>query len=188
VPWFVDWVQGRPDFRIIDGRKKLLAVRENRCFICGQPLGRHLAFTIGPMCAVNRVSSEPPSHRDCAEYAASICPFLSRPHMHRRDGGIPVEATDAPGIPLDHNPGVTLIWITRSYGIIPVRDSWLLSLGDPEELIWRAHGRDATRQEILDAIHKGLPHLRRVAEFESPAAVRALEEKIETVMKLIPRE
>jgi hypothetical protein len=188
VPWFVDWVQGKPDFRIIDGRKKRRAVKENRCFICREPLGKQLAFVIGPMCAVNRVSSEPPSHRDCAEYAAAVCPFLTRPHMHRREGGIPAEATDAPGISLAHNPGVTLIWITRSYGIIPVRDGWLLSLGDPEELLWRAHGRDATRQEILDAIHKGLPHLRRVAEFEGALAVRKLDESVERAMKLIPRD
>src|SRR5262245_39698608 len=68
VPWFVAYVDGVPDFRIVDTPKIGVAWNKQRCWICGGQLGRYLAFAIGPMCAVNRVSSEPPSHLECAMY------------------------------------------------------------------------------------------------------------------------
>ena len=54
VPWFVGYVDGKPDFRTMDGDKLIIAVRHKRCWMCGQPLGKHLTFAIGPMCTVNR--------------------------------------------------------------------------------------------------------------------------------------
>ena len=62
-------------------------MREKRCWVCGDPLGVHLTFPIGPMCALNRTISEPPSHHECASWSARNCPFLSRPHMVRREDG-----------------------------------------------------------------------------------------------------
>src|SRR5215831_18617572 len=101
VPWFVEWIDGVPDFRIMDGRKLVRAVRERLCWVCGQPLGSFLAFTVGPMCAVNRISSEPPSHRDCAVFSAKACPFLTRPTMRRREAGRPEEAEQPGGMMID---------------------------------------------------------------------------------------
>ena len=55
--------------------KIIIAYRRKICFLCGEPLGRFAAFVIGPMgSSINRVSSEPPAHRDCAEYAVRACP------------------------------------------------------------------------------------------------------------------
>src|SRR5215510_204714 len=85
VPWFVPWVNGQPEFRAMDGRKFELAVGKKLCWVCGQPLGTRFAFVVGPMCGINRISSEPPSHRECAEFSAMGCPFLSMPKMVRRD-------------------------------------------------------------------------------------------------------
>src|ERR1041385_2432550 len=76
VPWFVAFVDGHYDFRVIGPGKIARAVQENRCWICGDTLGSYLCFPIGPMCAINRVTSEPPSHRECAEWSARACPFL----------------------------------------------------------------------------------------------------------------
>ncbi len=59
VPWFVAWIDGVADFRVTDNAKLVRAVNERRCWVCGEKMGRHLAFLIGPMCAVNRVSAEP---------------------------------------------------------------------------------------------------------------------------------
>src|SRR5437764_29347 len=81
VPWFVAWIDGKPDFRVVDQRKMAIAVSEKRCWVCGDFLGRYMAFVIGPMCAVNRVSSEPPSHRECAEFSVRACPFLTKPKV-----------------------------------------------------------------------------------------------------------
>src|SRR5438477_249547 len=77
--------EGEPDFRCADKRKFHRALKEKRCWVCGDKLGVHLAFVIGPMCAVNKVTSEPPCHLECAEYSVRICPFLSRPRMRRNE-------------------------------------------------------------------------------------------------------
>src|SRR5258708_1131539 len=100
VPWFVAWIDGVPDFRVIGGGKLPHAVREKLCWVCGQPLGGFMAFMIGPMCAVNRISSEPPSHRECAVYSARVCPFLSNPEMKRRETNLPPARVEAAGIPI----------------------------------------------------------------------------------------
>src|SRR5262245_3833667 len=84
VPWFVAWFKdgeqvepgvGLPDFRVADANKMRSALKLRLCWVCGKRLGRHLAFTIGPMCAINRTMSEPPSHYECARFAAQACPF-----------------------------------------------------------------------------------------------------------------
>lgn len=55
VPWFVAWIDGKPDFRVIGPAKLPKAVKEGRCWICGDKItGPTVAFVIGPMCAVNR--------------------------------------------------------------------------------------------------------------------------------------
>ncbi len=32
VPWFVAWVEGRPEFRAMDGEKFIRAILEKRCY------------------------------------------------------------------------------------------------------------------------------------------------------------
>src|ERR1700746_1024652 len=77
IPWFVAWVNGEPEFRAITRDKFLQAAHRQLCWICGHPIRRHEegVFVIGPMCAVTRTSGEPPSHEDCAKFAAVACPF-----------------------------------------------------------------------------------------------------------------
>src|SRR5438132_506337 len=70
VPWFVAWVDGKPEFRVVGPGKREEAYAKRKCWVCGQQLGSYLVFVIGPMCALNRISSEPPSHKDCAIFAA----------------------------------------------------------------------------------------------------------------------
>jgi|SRR5438128_4774021 len=120
VPWFVAWIDGHSDFRVMDGEKWRAAVKLRRCWVCGQALGRWLAFPIGPMCAINRVTSEPPSHRECAEWSIRNCPFLSQPHMVRRDETDLIDRQEPGGIMIRRNPGVTCLWITRNYEILVV--------------------------------------------------------------------
>ena len=66
----------------------------SKCWLCGQTLGKHMTFPIGPMCAITRTTAEPPSHLACAEYAVKACPFLSQPRMRRNERDLP-EACDA---------------------------------------------------------------------------------------------
>jgi hypothetical protein len=186
VPWFVQWYGDEPDFRVIAPGKMGLAHNKRLCWICGEPLGRFLAFVIGPMCAINRVSSEPPSHRECAEYAAKACPFLSNPRMRRNENDLPEEGGVA-GIHIAHNPGVTLVYVAHDYR--PIRDhagGVLFELGMPVSAVFYCQGREATRAEVLAAIDKGLPFLREHAAAEGPEAVAELNHYIRRGMELVP--
>jgi len=191
VPWFVATISGLPDFRII----KPGAIQEARarklCWVCGTPFGRQedRAFVIGPMCAVNRVSAEPPSHRDCAVYSATRCPFLTRPDMVRRDRHIPADAVAPAGISIRRNPGVALVWVTgyRSWGTFPdPAGGTLFSIGDPREALWFARGRDATREEVLASIDSGMPILRDMADREGPGEAAALAAMYDLALACIP--
>jgi hypothetical protein len=149
-----------------------------------------LTFVIGPMCGVNRVSSEPPSHPACGVFAAEACPFLSRPlarrpptdDLERRFGELP----EMPGAPILHNPGVTLVWGTLRYQISQNNPGLLFHIGAPERVQWFREGRQATRQEVLDGIEKGLPNLLDLAEAESPEAVLEVHHSLQRLYPLIP--
>jgi hypothetical protein len=186
VPWFVAKVNGEWDFRAIEPGKVARADIERRCWLCGEQLGQYLAFVIGPMSSINRVSSEPPSHRDCAEFAVRACPFLSQPRMRRNEKDMPEGVT--PGIHLPHNPGATLIWITKNYRPFKAGDGVLFRIGEPIEVYWYAEGRRATHAEIMAAMDKGLPLLRELAAKEGREAMRELDDQIKRAMALVPAE
>jgi hypothetical protein len=181
VPKFVPWIDGKPEFRGMDGYHLRDCVRRRRCWLCGEPLGVYMTFAIGPMCAVNLLSSEPPSHLACAEYAVKACPFLTQPRMRRNEKDMPEDATAA-GIAIRRNPGVILLWTTRSY---KVEQGPLFRIDKPEQLAFYAEGRKATREEIDRSIETGLPLLRGVAETDGPGASELLEAMIATGMKLV---
>ena len=196
VPWFVAWENGRPEFRAMDAQKWSRAVKEKRCWVCGGFLGRWLTFTIGPMCGINRTTAEPPSHTECAEWSARNCPFLSRPHMVRREDEV-INAETAlnlrqAGNPILRNPGVTLLWTTRTYKVFnDGRGNPLIEVGDPAEVKWYSQGRPATREEVHHSIVTGLPFLHQEIERERTDARRAearveLERRIAFVETLYP--
>lgn len=159
TPWFVHIADdGAADFRVIGRGKMVEAHNGRKCWLCGQPRGTHLVFTIGPMCTVNRISGEPPSHLACAEYAVRACPFLAKPNMRRNELDMIEEATAHPGALL-HNPGVTALWVCRSYKVESNGDGALFHLGPPERVEWYTQGRQATRAEVEAAIAAGYPLL-----------------------------
>lgn len=196
IPWFVDYINGEPEFRAMDIRKFKAAANNRLCWTCGQMLYGEEVFVIGPMCAVNRISAEPPSHRECAIYSAQNCPFLSRPHMIRREGGLTLPQKPVPGVMETRNPGVTLLWYTRRHTLVnaAVRpgvsgEGILFKLGHAFRLDWYCQGRPATRDEVLDSIHTGLPKLRETAnKYDGPAGRAQLEVEITQALRLVPRE
>lgn len=185
VPWFVKWFGGRPDFRVIDAPKFDRALAGRRCWICGDRLGRYLAFVVGPMCTVNRISSEPPSHRACAIYAATHCPFLTTPRMHRQDHNLPVHR-DPAGIMLEHNPGVCAVWVTLRFRLAHVRNGRLIEMGEPTDVLWYRDGRVATRAEVIEAMNKGMPKLVELCRSEKDHA--DLDDQAKLAMRWIPKE
>jgi hypothetical protein len=185
VPWFVVWIDGKPDFRVISSERIAEAYRQRRCWVCGEGLGVHVAFVIGPMCAINRISAEPPSHRDCAVWSAQACPFLTRPHMHRREDRLP-EGVKINENHLDRNPGVTLVWITKDAEPIRNTDGGVLfHFGDAEEVFYFKEGRKATVDEIMESIDSGMPVLRDSAVEEGSAAQDSLARRYAEVEALV---
>lgn len=170
IPFFVVWVDskgeraepgtGKPEFRAADPVKHRLCLKDKLCWVCGEPLGTYKAFVLGPMCTVNRVTSEPPSHQDCAEWSVKGCPFLAKPQMVRREAGAPEGG--CPGHMIKENPGVMAIWVSKTYKPFWAGNGMLLKVGDPVSLTWWKEGRTATTEEVLAAIDVGLPRLQKV--------------------------
>lgn len=189
VPWFVAWIDGKPEFRCAAGEKLQQAIDGRLCWVCGQKIDRRkpLAFVIGPMCSINRISSEPHCHLDCAVFSAKACPFLTMPKAHRREANLPKEGYDPGGFFIKRNPGVCLIWVTHRYGMLHLQEGGcLFELGDPLQTLWFAAGRQATRDEILESIESGLPILQKEARRGGRQAMEELERRRTNAMCLIP--
>lgn len=187
VPWFVAMVDGTYDFRIIDPEKMAAAVESGLCWICGEKLGTTLAFNVGPMCVINRISGEPPSHKECATYAAIACPFLTNPSMKRNTVNLPEKASYGEGH-IEHNPEVTAIYLTSRYQPFENGESVLFAMGDPINVVWYKEARPATRQECIEAIKKAIPILLEscIRDKENPFAIKQMEESIKEIDKLLP--
>lgn len=174
VPWFVPYVNGKPDFRCMDSEKMVSAIRYKRCWMCGQPLGKHMTFAIGPMCMVNRNISEPPSHLACVQYGVKACPFLTQPKMRRNEKGMP-QGGHIAGIGIMDNPGLTVLWTTLSYRTFrPGNGGVLFEIGDPEHIEFYTEGRKATQKEVLAVLEERIPKLVSEATKEGPEAVAQL--------------
>jgi hypothetical protein len=187
VPWFVAQINGEWDFRVIGPGKIAEAHNHRKCWLCGGQMGRWSVFTIGPMCSVNRVSAEPPAHLSCAEYAAKACPFLTQPRMRRNDKGLEeTGAVQAAGIMISRNPGVTLLWITKSYRLVQAGDGVLFRLGPAARVFWYAEGRTATRAEVDASIASGLPLLEAEAVKDGPEGIAALQKAVMESQALLP--
>lgn len=187
VPWFVATIDGKPDFRVVRPGGQAIAHNRGLCWLCGQPRGTYMTFTIGPMCAVNRISSEPPSHRECAEYAVHACPFMLNPHRIRNDVDMPSDTKGPPGEMIARNPGVTLLWTTKSYKVVrDPKGGALFEIGPPTETGWYARGRAARRDEILESIRTGLPLLRKSIRNGDWKATAELDRMLAAAMKLVP--
>lgn len=200
VPYFVAWLDdagnlmapgtGTPDFRVIDTNKMALCVRFNRCWLCGQQLGRHLAFVLGPMCTINRIISEPPSHRDCARYALQVCPFMIRPRMRRNEHELPAKHVKAAGLHSGGNPGGLVEWICDKYKPVPAQRGHagiLFQVGEPSSVTWWREGRPATRAEAAEVLHAGYERLKQTAvEFDGPDGVAELDRLTRQAERYLP--
>ena len=176
VPFGVDRAASTPTTRVMSRHAWAVCHNERRCYTCGQSLGRHVTFLIGPMVAVNRVVSEPPSHLDCATWNVST--------MSAREG-------------------VQCLWTTRGTGSAEHRRGYIvfrdtaqgdakIEIAQPVTVSWWKGGEPASRNEVLDAIKEGMPALRKLcgaellAEHQSEAN-RQLDERLEAALKLVPK-
>jgi hypothetical protein len=188
IPWFVDWVDGKPEFRAMDPKKFVRAIKEKLCWTCGQRMGRFMTFVAGPMCGINRTSSEPPNHFECAEWSARNCPFLSNSKAVRRvDEKLGGDMSNAAGFVLTRNPGVTMLWTCLDYSVFDDgKGKPLLHMGDPAHVEWYAEGRPATREQVDESIASGLPALVTIAS-QQDGAMKFLNESCQRFERYLPQ-
>ena len=196
VPAFVEWMRdsqaakrgapgAHPDFRYANPDFRARAFKLGLCWICGDRLGVHQVFVIGPMCVINRTTMDPASHRQCAEFAAKACPFLIKPKMRR----LPMEEDEprhVAGKMIERNPGCVCLFETREARPFNVKGGgWLIRLGKPDRLDWWARGREATRDEVMESIASGYPLLYNMAAQEGQEAIHQLGMQHLEALKLV---
>lgn len=189
VPWFVDWIDDKPEFRAMDPKKWIRAIKERLCWVCGERMGRYMTFVTGPMCGINRTSAEPPSHLECARWSARNCPFLNNSQAIRReDADFNPASKCIGGVSIQRNPGVTMLWTTNTYTIFDDgKGGRLLHMGEPETVDWYAEGLPATREQVLSSIESGFPALAEMA-LKQEGAMQYLNECRARFEKYLPKE
>ncbi|HEY1897030.1 MAG TPA: hypothetical protein VGG62_12185 [Terracidiphilus sp.] len=174
IPWNVLRADdGTPFFTVNDDRKAWTAIKESLCPICGERLGKWRWFIGGPRSAFDPAGYylDLPTHRECAEFALAICPYLALPkYLGRIDVVNPEKLPPEAKVLLDET------MITERPEIFVAVTSERVELLDREQLppylkplqpfsdwtFWR-HG-----QQI--PAHRAMPVLRGIfgAEWEFP--------------------
>jgi hypothetical protein len=87
IPFFVPIIDGEPNFRLLDLQKRDHCVKRKLCPVCGKKLPSDYSYLIcGPMGYKNRVSTDSPMHRVCAEFALAVCPHIYFEKAERKAG------------------------------------------------------------------------------------------------------
>jgi hypothetical protein len=88
---------------------------------------------------------------------------------------------------LKRNPGAVCVWTTRSFRLFrDDRGGVLFRLGEPVEVQWFAHGRTATREEVMLSIDTGVPLLQELAVAQGAEAVQHLARQMANVSPYLP--
>ena len=191
VPAFVQWIDGKPDFRVANAQFREYALANDVCFVCGRHFtNRRRWYVLGPMCVINRNTSEPACHYECAVYSAKACPFLVRPHAKRREAGRPEGVVEPVGM-IKRNPAVVALYHARTRTVhrtSPWQGEYLLGLGEPLEVEWIAEGQPANREQVLESILGGFHLLVEAAKQDGEAGLRELFYMTGQAYPLLPRE
>lgn len=109
--------EGDPDFRTIDEEHWNDCVIDRLCEVCGTKLGYWIVFIGGEHSCTNRRFMDPAMHRECAEYARRVCPYLATPqYAYSRkappEGYIPLPFISA------ERPLRMFMYVTRTYDVV----------------------------------------------------------------------
>lgn len=155
IPWWVQTVDGTPDYRAISLDTIHKALRDRLCLVCGWGLGPRVAFLFAGGSLLSRQATEPPAHEACATYSAQVCPFLATPT--RPDGGRQVIA----------------VWVCRDFDTSPSDIGGpVLRAVDAAAVTWWHAGRPAARTDALDALDAAHATLRGLTD--SPGTITHL--------------
>lgn len=146
IPRFATWDEGKPNLTVMDMDFANRAIPHRLCWICAERLGRNVAFVGGPKSELSGYFTEPPFHRDCAEFAMHVCPYILQGYHQRAN---PLEKDDERNLSCDpNNPGIFAMVISDSYHFIPSEACFSVK---KKEVIWYKHGRLATDKEVEDS-------------------------------------
>jgi hypothetical protein len=93
---------GIPQFRMLDEKLRQKCLKWGLCGICGEQLDKNIVcFIGGEACCQYKHFIDPGMHKECAEYAATNCPYLKgtkrlyneNPTRMERDGEVKAVAT-----------------------------------------------------------------------------------------------
>ena len=176
VPWFVQWVDGEPNFQLVSPQRFRQAVRFGNCWICGERLGVRKTFVMGPLNIINRVTSEPACHYDCARFAAQACPFLVLPQAQYKDAP---EGSSRHAEVTGRNPGVCALWTTKTFKMVPASEGRkLIVVSDPVAVDWYAQGKPANRATVRESLDDGL-HFVYAPLAAEPLRIKRIDDLIE---------
>lgn len=88
VPEIVEWVNGKPDFRLVDPKKWLFHYQHKLCAICGKKLSLSCYWVGGALSKNNHYFTDGPMHELCAKESIKLCPFLNGTRLDYR-GDLP---------------------------------------------------------------------------------------------------
>jgi len=90
IPYFVPIVNGLPDFRFQDARKKEACRKFMKCSVCGgRLLDKDFWFIQGPNGLQNSIGSDEAMHEECAKFSIAHCPHLLYEKSDRRTSDVP---------------------------------------------------------------------------------------------------
>ena len=145
---------GKPNYNLTDAEKYITCIRENKCFICGQTLGKHKAFMLPPLAVLRLQHNIPPSHRDCAIWSAETLPSTlnNKPMLlSANDQKQPEQKT-----------GLIMIAVTTKAIYTATNNSpeWSFTNKESEILINEAHwyldGKQVNYDEVQSHLNKAL--------------------------------
>jgi hypothetical protein len=77
VPFVTAVIDGVPDFRVTDERKRIDCIQNRLCGLCGGLLEGQYCFMGGESCSQTKIFFDPPMHEECAGYAMAVCPYFA---------------------------------------------------------------------------------------------------------------
>jgi hypothetical protein len=90
IPFFVKILNGEPEFRLSDPKKKEICRKQKKCWICGKPLlAKSFWYITGPIGLSNQVASDEAMHEECARFSLKICPHMFYEKAERTSDQIP---------------------------------------------------------------------------------------------------
>ena len=136
---------GVVDFRTMDAHKVVALIKRRCCALCGEPLGSRMAFVGGPQSTASRYFSDGPMHRDCAEYALQVCPFLAAPSFGYRKAA--PEHTAVNHAVNTQRPDVFGLTICRDFALVVMGGHVVLQATQVQEVSWWRQGARASAPE-----------------------------------------